>query len=163
MRRLTIAFLAVALAACVTAIAKPPTVSLASLGIESFGLFEQRFLLQLRIKNPNDVDIPIEGLSYDLEVGGHPFASGVSSQAVTVPRLGEALLEVPATSDLGAFLKRFGEKPPTGEGLDYRLRGQVHVGGHGAVPFDHRGEVNLPRLPGQPKKAPKAKELPGAV
>lgn len=173
-RAAVLALAALALAGCAAlAVVKAPQVSLAGLGIESLGLFEQRFVLHLRVRNPNPVDIPVEGLRFDLEVAGLPFATGVSKQRVTLPALGEVVIDVSGSSDLVTFMQRFGDQPPAGEGLDYRLQGEVQVAGRGAIPFDHRGEVALPALPGggrrreretpreTPQEAPRA--LPGAI
>jgi LEA14-like dessication related protein len=153
-------------AACATVITQPPQVTLVGVGLESLGLFEQRYVLQLRVRNPNDVDIPVEGLSFDIELNGAHFASGVSNAAVRIPRLGEALLEVPATSNLAAFLQQWRELGSGRDGLAYRIRGSLRVSGYGAVPFDHKGEVSLPDIDdfdGSGKPPAEPKRLPGAI
>lgn len=153
--------LALLLAACVPV--SKPTVTLAGIGIDSIGLFEQRFVLRLRVNNPNDMDLPIDSLRFELEVAGQPFASGSSSQAVTIPRRGEGVLEVLATSNLGDFLRRFGESGQgEGSGFDYRLRGDMAVAGYGSFPFDSRGQIPFFGRPGGEEKRP-SKPLPGAV
>ncbi len=162
MRRLIALSAALVVAACVPTY-RSPSVALAGLDIESIGLFEQRFRLQLRVHNPNDIDIPVDSVSFAVEVGGQPFATGVSSQPVTIPRLGEGILEVKASSNLANFLRRFGElQKGEGGGLDYRIKGQLQIAGHGSVPFDSTGRMPFLRLPGgEDKSAPK--RLPGAV
>lgn len=160
--------LALFVAACATVISKPPAVTLAGVDLESIGLFEQRYVLQLRVRNPNDADIPVEGLVFDVELNGMHFASGVSNSAVTVPRLGEALLEVKATSNLAAFMRQLRELQKGGRaGLDYRIKGNLRVSGYGALPFDQAGEVAFPdfgdfgekTLPGEARP----KQLPGSI
>lgn len=147
------------LAACagVGGLTQKPEISLAGLDLVGFGLFEQRFLLKLRIENPNDVDLSIKGLAFDVELNGLPFAKGLSDRAVTVPRLGEAVLEVRATSNLGSVLRQLRELQKAGrERVDYRIFGNIVVDGLGSVPFDRRGDVALPRFgapPGQPAAA----------
>jgi LEA14-like dessication related protein len=137
---------ALLLAGCATGISKPPSVSVAGMDIDSLGLFEQRFVLKLRVKNLNDVDIPVDGLDLDVELNGKPFANGVSNAAVIVPRLGESVLDVPITSNLAAFLRRLPDpEHPGSPDLDYRVKGRLRVSGHGLLPFDHRGQV--PWLP----------------
>lgn len=140
---------ALALAACAT-ISQRPEVSLSGLDIQEIGLLEQRFGLRLRVLNPNDADISIDGLSYELEVNGQAFAKGVSNRAVTVPRMGEAVVEVSAISNLGGLLRQLNELHKGGrEAVTYRLTGRLNAGGLGSVPFEHQGEVALPRLPGE--------------
>lgn len=163
MKRLLALALILLAAACATVIRTPPSVSLAGVDLESIGLFEQRYVLQLRLRNPNDADIPIEGLSFDVEVNGMHFASGLSNAVVRVPRLGEALVEVPATSNLGAFLRQWRELRQGGrDSLDYRIKGSVRVTGYGAIPFDHKGEVPLPNLIGG-EKVPDTNSRPGMI
>mgnify|MGYP000010558415 CR=1 FL=1 len=77
-----------------------PRVSLVSIQPLDMQMLEQRFALQLRIMNPNDVEIPVEGLSYALEINQREFAYGVSQQAVSIPPYGEALLRVEVISNL---------------------------------------------------------------
>ncbi|MBS1191246.1 MAG: Water Stress and Hypersensitive response domain protein [Rhodocyclaceae bacterium] len=154
--------LALLLAACAAPITKAPAVTLAGVDIESLGLFEQRFILTLRVRNPNEVDIPVEGLVFDVELNGRHFADGVSGLAVTIPRLGEAMLEVRATSNLAAFLRQWRDMEKAGRpGLDYRVRGNLRVAGYGELPFDHRGEAAFPKL--LPGGEGRPKPQPGAV
>lgn len=139
------------LAACATA-AKSPSVTLAGVDIESIGLLEQRYVLQLRVSNPNAFDIPVEGLSFAVDLNGKPFGNGVSNAAVTIPRFGEAMLAVRMTSNLSAFLKQWREAPRAEGGIDYRVQGKMHVRGYGELPFDKRGEVALPAWAGGEKR-----------
>lgn len=162
-RRLLLAALAVApLAACLGP-RQAPEVSLAGIDIESLGLIEQRYLLRLRVRNPNDMDIPLTGLAFDLDLAGQPFGKGLSNQAVTIPRLGEAVVEVHLTSNLGQFLKQFRDGGrPNREGVDYRVRGQALVSGYGSFPFDSKGVIPFPRIPGFDDRPP-GKQNPGMV
>ena len=61
---------------------------------------ELRLLVKLRVQNPNDTPIEFDGVSLNLDVMGRDFASGVSDQAGTVPRFGEAVVAVPVTVSL---------------------------------------------------------------
>jgi LEA14-like dessication related protein len=57
---------------------------------------EERFLAALRIQNPNPVDLAIEGIAYDLEENGQPFAKGVGKCPVVIPAFGQGLVETEA-------------------------------------------------------------------
>lgn len=132
----------------------PPGVSLADLRPQGFTLLEQTYLLTLRVQNPNDFDIPIDGLSYRLEVNDEELASGVSSQSVTLPRFGSALIEVEAVSSLAGLFRQIIALQQEGKGgvLRYRLVGKISGGKlWPSVPFDHRSEL---RLPGARKETP---------
>ena len=65
-----------------------PKVSLAGLSLIDANLFEQRYALKLRVLNPNEVALPIQALTYDLELNDQVFGSGASTAAVTVPAYG---------------------------------------------------------------------------
>ena len=60
-----------------------PSVTLADISVVNVGLFEQQFMLKLRVQNPNPQEFVIDGLAFDLEVNEQPFAKGVSNQLVT--------------------------------------------------------------------------------
>lgn len=126
----------------------PPEVTLADLRLIDVGLFEQRFGLSLRVLNPNEVDIPVEGLSFTLELNGTDFASGVSNESVTIPRLGEALVDVQAVSSLTGLLHQLRRLSQGEQGIEYRIYGKLVTGGLlGSVPFDRRGEIEWPLGP----------------
>lgn len=122
-----------------------PTVTLAGIDVVEIGLFEQRFALRLRVQNPNDVELPINGLSFDVALNGQAFAHGVSDAAVTVPRYGEATLNVQATSSLGSVWRQLREMEKGGrEKLTYRVSGTLALAGLGRVPFEHQGDIAPP-------------------
>jgi LEA14-like dessication related protein len=106
-------------------------------------MLEQRFALQLRILNPNDVAIPVEGLSYAIEINDREFAYGVSQQAVEIPAFGEALLDVEVVSNLLNVVQQLqalhGEDR---DSLAYRLTGKISLDNNpGSLPFDNSGEL----------------------
>ena len=76
-----------------------------------------------------------------LDVNGRRLASGVSSERVTLPRLGEVLVPVTTTTDLLDLVNQlvaFGRQPqPT---FEYAIRGKLFLhGSWGDVSFEHRG------------------------
>ena len=132
---------------------EPPRVSLASIQPKEMGLLEQRYGLQLRILNPNDTAIPLEGLSYSLEINDREFAYGVSRQSVSIPAYGEALLDVDVVSNLLNVLRQVQELGTEQRStLKYRLSGKMHLASRvGSLPFDYQGELNyLPAEPSAP-------------
>ncbi|WP_374246872.1 LEA type 2 family protein [Zoogloea sp.] len=124
-----------------------PEVSVADIRVEGGNLLEQRFLLTLRVTNPNRFEIPVEGLSFTLEVAGEPFARGVGNKPVTIPALGEALVEVKATAGLaGLAMRQFKNLGKGVDKLEYRLKGQLVTGNFGGYDFDQKGELDPARL-----------------
>lgn len=108
-------------------------------------LLEQRFVLNLRVTNPNSVEIPIEGLTFRLDLNGQQFATGVSNKPVLIPRLGEGLVEVTATTSLPRLLRQFRELSKMRDKVEYRLRGRLVTGNFGGFDFDQTGEVGVPK------------------
>lgn len=128
-------------------LSQKPEVSVAGLKLVQVGVFEQRFILKLRVQNPNDVELRINGLSVEVELNGQPFITGLSDKGVTVPRFGEAVLEVMATSTLGSALKQLRELQKGGrERIDYRIVGRLNLSGIGTVPFERRGDLQMPAV-----------------
>ena len=128
---------------------QPPSINLTNLQLGLPGLLSQELKLSVRIGNPNDFDIPLTGLSFNLEVNGQPFAEGLSNESVTVPRLGYANLEVDGNASTLSLIMQFmtlGQR----DKIDYRLFGRAHVGHLGfkdAVPFERKGSLSLRSAP----------------
>lgn len=121
-----------------------PEVTVANIRLLDGNLLEQRFLLTLRVMNPNTSEIAIEGLTFKVDLNGQPFAKGVGNQPVVIPRLGEAMVEVTATTGLGGLLRQL--KALKGrEKVEYRISGRLVTGNFGGIDFDQTGEVELPK------------------
>ncbi len=133
------------LAGCAGALKRPepPIVTVADIRMGESGLMEQRFLVTLRLQNPNDFALPLRGLRYDLKLNGQDFARGVSPAAVTVPPYGEQTLQVTVTSNLLSLFRQL--KSLSGGGpLRYSLAGSIGVANrHLRLPFRHSGEISL--------------------
>ena len=138
-------FLTLAITACATTATfqDPPRVTLTSIQPKDMTLLEQRYSLQLRIMNPNDVAIPVEGLSYALEINGREFAYGVSNATVSIPPFGEALLDVEVVSNLLNIMQQMQEmQGEQHDSLRYRLSGKISLDNSpGRLPFEYEGEL----------------------
>ncbi len=121
-----------------------PRVSLISIQPLGMTLLEQRYLLALRILNPNDVEIPVSGMSYSVEINDREFAYGVSRQAVTIPALGEAVVEVEVVSSLLDMLRQLQALDADKQRrLDYRISGGLSLANRRArLPFDYSGTLD---------------------
>jgi LEA14-like dessication related protein len=140
----------VALSGCVGPLSSDferPEVRLAGVGLGQPGLFEQELILSLRLENPNDYDIAVEQLSFDLEVNGEHFTDGRTTQNFTLPALGEATVPVSVDVPTKDFLERAMRLGSEGR-FDYRLTGEAeldHVLAQ-TVPFEWQGRLELPRI-----------------
>jgi len=144
MRSAALAVLVPLLVACSTAETVPPQVRVADLRLLESGLFEQRFEIDLRIGNPNDFALPIDGLTFDLQVNGEAFARGFSDQRVTIPRLGEGKISVAASTTLVDVVRQMMLLAQRGD-LTYRLTGLAYVGSleRRSVPYESEGSFRL--------------------
>ena len=124
--------------------ADPPRMSLADVRLLGGGLLEQRMLVEVRIGNPNNFDLPLEGLTVDLDVNGRPFARGYSNESVTIPRLGEATVPVVATTTVFDMVQQVFALNDRAV-ISYKLSGKAYVEGMfgGAVPYEKTGSLQL--------------------
>jgi LEA14-like dessication related protein len=119
-----------------------PSINVSRIRLQDTTVLEQRFLAVLRVQNPNAVDLAIEGIAYDLEVNGQPFAKGVGKGLVIVPAFSQRTMETEAITTLPGLIRQFREiartrRPP----IAYRLTGKVKLRDHpSALPFEMRGD-----------------------
>ena len=124
--------------------AELPQVTLSDVRLLGGGLMEQRLMVELRIANPNNFDLPLEGLTVNLNVNDRPFAQGSSNETVTVPRLGEARIPVVATTTLFDMVQQVFALNNRGA-ISYNLSGKAYISGmfDGAVPYERTGSLQL--------------------
>ncbi len=94
--------------------------------------------LTLRVQNPNDRELPIKGVSTQVELAGEEFATGVSSAQFTVPALGESEFDMIVTANMaGALVHLLGRRGEESE-IEYRVKGKVSLasGLLRSIPFD---------------------------
>jgi hypothetical protein len=115
---------------------------------------EMRFMLTLRVQNPNDVAVDYRGIALELEVNNQPLASGVSDQSGQVPSFGESLLSVPVSISAFAAMRQAWAAADyqSAQGLPYTLRGKLVGDLFGSERFSDSGTLNWPSP--RPRKAP---------
>lgn len=107
---------------------------------------EVRMLVRLRIQNPNNSPLEYSGLSVQVDVEGKRFATGVSNAGGSVPRFGEALVDVPVSiSVFGIARQAIGVVTTEYSGkLAYEMTGQLAGPAFNSVNFTSKGEFTLP-------------------
>jgi LEA14-like dessication related protein len=144
-RRLWWLVLALMLSACASLYGlKSPEVSLSDIRLKGGNLLEQRFTLSLRVLNPNDKDLAVDGLTFELEIAGQRFARGATGQSVTLTRLSDTVVDVDGTAQLISLLQKLPSLVDSSGKVPYRIKGEVVSRDYGRIPFDRRGETNLP-------------------
>lgn len=116
-----------------------PRVSVADVSVRDLGLEEIRFELTLDTDNPNDVDVPLTDLVFDLDLFGRSFAVGRTVQrSITLARGARTAIPVQFTVPTSRLLDALRElRLEGGAPLAYRLRGSARWG---ASPFPVRFE-----------------------
>lgn len=121
---------------------RPPKISVAEVDLKSLGVFEQRFDVGLRIRNPNDFDLVIEALEFDLEVNGRAFATGLTRTAARVPAISSTIVRVDAVTESRNLIRQIKTLPGEmlRQGVPYRIKGRVKTDRASRwIPFDHSG------------------------
>ena len=109
-------------------------------------LFEQVFDLELRVQNPNEAALEINGLAFELEINDRRFATGVSNENVTVDAFSSLVVHVEAVTSSWGILQQIAQLQRTGTPLvNYRIRGAIYSGSPSVkLPFDNMGEFKTP-------------------
>lgn len=125
-------------------------VTVADIEILETTMMEQLYRVTLRIQNRNEQPIHVKGGSFDLEINGRDFGSGVTDAQVTVPGYADAKIEVRMVSTLFGMLRIIRSfQDRAGEGFDYRLAGRLSAAGVvGGLSFRETGELSLPHSSG---------------
>ena len=106
---------------------------------------ELRMLVQLRVINPNDAPIDYDGVYVEMDVRGQRFASGVSDARGTVPRFGEAVINVPMTVPAFAMLRQaLGVAQGDISTVQYAVSGKLSGPQWRNLRFSSDGEFKLP-------------------
>ena len=116
---------------------------------------ELRLTVRVRIQNPNDTPIDYSGAALNLDLNGRKLASGVSAVAGTVPRYGEAVLDIPVTISALTMARQalgFMGNAEAQRDVQYSVRGKLEGGMFGTRRFTDEGTFELPqsRQPAQP-------------
>jgi LEA14-like dessication related protein len=122
-----------------------PRLSVISVGMMSADIFNQQFRVRMHVQNPNDRDIPVNGLDYKLFLEGDSFAEGVSNQAFVIPALGETEFDLTVRTNFVSSIGRLVSRLNGRTQVNYVLEGKVltDIGMFNKVPFRESGSVDL--------------------
>ena len=99
--------------------------------------FEQRLQVNLRIRNPNDVDLAVTGIDFRLDLNGNRLVRGLGNKELIVPRLSDSVTSVETSTSTIQVVRQLlsfsGDQP-----LTYHVTGVLHTK-DGRLPFDSSG------------------------
>lgn len=122
--------------------------SLVQISMTSADMFNQQFAVRMHVENPNDRDIPVKGLDYELFLEGDSFAEGVSSKPFVIPALGETEIDLPIRTNFVSSLGRLVSRLQGRKQVQYVIEGKVltDIGMFNKIPFRESGSVDLTTL-----------------
>lgn len=125
---------------------EPPQITLSDLRIQEIRHFETLLEVDLRVVNPNDFPLIIQGVACDLELNGQHFGAGVGKEGATIPAFDTGIVSIVVYSSMIDLFRGF-LRMPEREELAYSVKGSVRVategGGTVKVPFESEGRFRM--------------------
>ena len=119
-------------------------------------MFAQRFTVRVQVQNPNDLELPVRGIDYQLMLMGDSFAEGVSNEAFLLPALGEAEFDMTVTTNFMSALGRLVSRAGGGklDKIEYEFTGKILVdkGVIRKIPFSQQGVLDFKQALGGQKR-----------
>ena len=131
-RHLLLLCLSVTLTACATLTGDldPPQITIENVESLPDSGSTPRFLITLRIANPNKQALDIVGVSYSMELLGKELMEGVSNEIPRIEPYGEGEVKVVASLKLFQLLRLFaslGQEPT--ESIEYKVSAKIDFAG----------------------------------
>ncbi|WP_114325822.1 LEA type 2 family protein [Candidatus Colwellia aromaticivorans] len=105
-----------------------PIVELVSFKTLPANGFEQNFEIGLKLTNPNNFALPLNGISYQLSVAGETLAHGVATNIPTAGAYGESRFMVPISTSLLGGIKVIRALMDTqGQDISYQLKAKLDI------------------------------------
>lgn len=121
---------------------KDPEIKITDLSVSNVSSDMIDLDLKLNVKNPNDVDLEVNKITYGLMISGKPVTEGVFAKGAKIAANGSGDVVVPLKfkySTIGNILTSLLNKTLSKE---YELKGAVDLGWL-SIPFTKKGEIKL--------------------
>lgn len=90
--------------------------------------FEQKFEIGLKLVNPNNFALPLNGISYQLNVAEETLAHGVANNIPTAQAYGESRFTVPVSTSLIKGIQVISALMRNKEqGINYQLKAKLDI------------------------------------
>jgi LEA14-like dessication related protein len=126
-----------------------PKVDVTNVKLKGTTLAGADVLVELRVDNPNDVNVVLDSVVYHLRLNGQPLLDGHYDQQVQIAASGPTTVELPVTirfDDLYRVIGTLQNRKNPEYALDADLRFAVPVLGEVTVPVTQTGKVPVDRL-----------------
>ncbi|KAJ1384117.1 Water stress and hypersensitive response domain [Sesbania bispinosa] len=127
-----------------------PTADVTAIHIPSINLEKAELVVDVLIKNPNPVPIPLMDINYLVESDGRKLVSGLIPDSGTIHAHGEETIKIPVTLIYDDIKKTYNDIQP-GSIIPYRVKVDlivdVPVLGRLTLPLEKTGEIPIPYKP----------------
>ena len=127
-----------------------PTADVTGLHVPSINLEKADFVIEILIKNPNPVPIPLIDINYLIESDGRKLISGLIPDAGTLKAHGEETVKILVTLIYDDIKNTYADIKP-GSIIPYRIKVDlivdVPVFGRITLPLEKTGEIPIPYKP----------------
>ncbi|CAN7063266.1 unnamed protein product [Brassica rapa subsp. trilocularis] len=127
-----------------------PTADVSAIHIPKINLERADIVVDVLVKNPNPVPIPLIDIDYLVESDGRKLVSGLIPDAGTIKAHGEETVKIPLTLIYDDIKSTYNDINP-GMIIPYRIKVDlivdVPVLGRLTLPLEKRGEIPIPKKP----------------
>jgi LEA14-like dessication related protein len=134
-------------AACASLVPRfePPQVSIEAVRVLRVVDSRAEIAVKLRLVNPNDMELAISGLEYEVTLDGRAAANGRTTRVEPLPPGGQGTVEITGRVDIGAVataMMAVSSQLP----VKYTLSGKVALQSGAPLPFSRKGEIAISRF-----------------
>ncbi|MBN2382525.1 LEA type 2 family protein [bacterium] len=128
-------------------IPKIPEISLQNVDVKNLSLTGAKLVFNLKLKNPNDFTVALNGLKYGLSLGDKQVLSGETMEYKSIDKQGQSIMSIPLQLnilELGQTLyKNISQKKATSYSLQGSMNFDVPKIGTKSFPFSQKGQVSF--------------------
>lgn len=128
---------------------KEPKISLAGLALKDMNFMEPTFLVKLKVDNPNDLNLSLDGADAALALNGQKIATGISRSPLTLNSHGTSNLNLEVKANALRAVQQIMQLG-SGQPVNYGISGNLNIlnwlGGLGKIPFNLKGSVDKDTL-----------------
>jgi LEA14-like dessication related protein len=122
-----------------------PEIAFSDLSVSEFNFEKVKFVVTVAAKNPNDVDIPLSNMKFNLNLLETAVGTGAALKDINLPKMGNADVPIEfvvGTNQLLGLLKQVNFRDLTK--LSYSLKGSANWNnGPFTIPFERKGDLSM--------------------
>ena len=124
---------------------EPLRLMIVNVGMTSVDVFSQQFLVRLHVENPNDREIAVKGINYELFLQGDSFAEGLTNKPFKLAALGETEFDMTVRTNFMSSIGRLISRLNGASKVQYTIEGTVltDITMMKKIPFRESGTVDL--------------------